>query len=131
MFKSLLQKLGLNKRSDEPEIVRIDVPHELIREKMQGLRDFRMKITERGEVSAFCKGCEADIFVAQDDMLIWFHCKSCNRYSFNPPGNVERDAAYAAQDGKPLEYEGFFIDFPPQLQPPDVFDSVLLRTTGS
>lgn len=128
MIRSILHKLGWVEHTDEPEIVTISVPHEVIREKMNESRDFLMKTTEDGDVSAYCKGCEADMFVAQNEMLVWFHCKSCNRYSFNPPVNVKRDATFAAQDGKPLEYEGFFIDFPPQLKPPATFDSVVLKT---
>lgn len=129
MIREILQKFGWSKRNDVPAIVKIEVPDQVIREKMKESRDFIMKITAARDVSAYCKGCATDMFVAQDEMLIWFHCKSCNRYSFNPPGNVNRDANYAAQDGKPLEYEAFFIDFPPQLKPPAIFDSVLLRTT--
>lgn len=129
MIRSILHKLGWGKRNDKPEIVSIEVPNEVIREKMKEPRDFIMKITASGDVSAYCKRCSVEMFVAQDEMLIWFHCKACNCYSFNPPGNVKRDATFAAHDGKPLEYEAFFIDFPPQLQPPAVFDTVILRAT--
>lgn len=128
MIKSILQKLGLGNGDETPEVVSINVSEDVIRQKMTESRDFRMTISAAGDLSAFCKTCEAEMFIAQDEMLIWFHCKGCKRFSFNPPGNVSRDTAFAVQDGKPLEYEAFFIDFPPQLQPPTVFESVLFRT---
>ena len=117
-MKSLLRKIGLLKQEDSPEIVSLSVSEDVIREKITESRDFRLRVTEHGDVSAFGKNCESDVWLARDEMLIWFHCKSCNRYSFTPPGNINRDAAFAAKDGAPLEYECFFIDFPPQLQPP-------------
>ena len=129
MIRAILRKFGWGKRDDEPKVVSIDVSEDIIREKMKESRDFRMKVTEEGEVSAYCKGCESVMFVAQDEMLVWLHCTSCNRYSFDPHGNVKRNTDFAIKDGSPLECEGFFIDLPSQLQPPSIFDSTVLRTT--
>lgn len=129
MIRSILQKLGWNKADETPKAVSIDVPEDVIREKMKNSLDFRMKVTESADISAFCKTCEKPMFIAQDEMLLWFHCKSCNRYSFDPPQNVGRNAAFAARGGRALEYEGCFIDFPPQLVPPTVFEAVVLRVT--
>jgi hypothetical protein len=126
MIKSILQKLGLRKAEETPEVVSIEVSEEVLRQKMAEPKDFRMRITPTGELSAFCKACDTDLYIARDEMLVWFHCKACNRYSFNPPDNVIRDATFAQREAKPFEYEAYFIDFPPQLQPPSAFDAIIL-----
>jgi hypothetical protein len=56
---------------------------------------------------------------AEQDGLVWFRCPACKRVSFSPAANIARDTKLATMDGKPFEYELFFlVDLPPELKPP-------------
>jgi hypothetical protein len=118
MAMGLLDRL-FRRRATEPRVLRIQVSEEQIREKMRGDRDFRLRVTEDGEVSAECKACRTPLRLAGVEGIVWFGCPSCHRVSFYPVGNVARDAHFAQADGKPLEYELFYMaELPPDLQPP-------------
>jgi hypothetical protein len=105
-----------------PEIafVRVEVPEERLREMLRtGGKDLILRTTAAGEVTAECKACKQALDIAQDGELLWLRCPMCRRVSFNAIANVHRDVHFATQDGKPLEYEIFYVnDLPPSFRPP-------------
>jgi hypothetical protein len=106
----------------QPEIAfaRVEIPEERLREMLRtGEKDLILRTTASGVVTAACKACNQALDIAQDGELLWFRCPICRRVSFNAIANVHRDVHFATQDGKPFEYEVFYIDnLPPTLRPP-------------
>jgi hypothetical protein len=125
MFNQITKWLNriLNKDSQPQQSRFISTPirEAELRERMKGERDFKIKVTEDGQVSAHCKSCDSAmrIKVAEQDNLCWFICQHCKQVSFYPVTNVHRDMHLAKLDGSPLEYELFFMIPPPDMQPPD------------
>jgi hypothetical protein len=60
---SLLRKA--NKRPTQPELVRVDVGEDQIREKLKGTRDFRIRVGLDGTVTAHCKSCNVSMRTAK------------------------------------------------------------------
>jgi hypothetical protein len=119
---ALLVLAGLrifSKRSMQPELVRVDVGEDKIREMLKGARDFRIRVGLDGTVTAHCKSCNVPMRTAEQDEIFWFRCPGCNRVSICPAGNIARDTQFAIKDGKPFEYELYFLkDLPPELKSP-------------
>ena len=109
----------VSKRPTQPELVRVDVGEDKLREMLKGARDFRIRVGLDGTVTAHCKSCNVPMRTAEQDEIFWFRCPGCNRVSICPVGNVARDTQFAIKDGKPFEYELYFIkDLPPELKSP-------------
>jgi hypothetical protein len=122
MIRATLRRLRQLFSPDRPEIefTRVAVPEERLREMLcTGKKDIRLRTTAAGAVTAECKACSQALDIAQDGELLWFRCPTCRRVSFNAIANVHRDVHFSAKDGKPFEYEIFYVDdLPSPLQPP-------------
>ena len=104
----------------KPQLVHVDLPEARLREMLcSAERDFRVSTNESGLVTAWCKACQHSIDTVRDDVLLWFRCPSCRLVSFTPLPNVERDRRFAIADGRPFEYEVFFLrDLPSEFPSP-------------
>ena len=104
---------------DSPQIRRIPMGEDQIRAMARRSRDFILKVTEAGDVTAQCKACGVGLKITRDGDLLWFYCPSCGRQSFYPIGNVERDHHFAGQDGRPFISELYYMrKLPPGLKSP-------------
>lgn len=119
LFSRMKRFFGRKQNADSFELIRLSVSEEVIREKMKGVRDFKIKFDLDGTISAYCKSCDCLILTKEGKGLLWFMCPKCRRVSFCPNGNIKRDVHFSIQDGKPLEYELYYMkDLPPVLRPP-------------
>lgn len=90
-----------------------------IRQMLRGTRDFIVRADPDGRVTAFCKKCATNMTLAIKDSYLWFYCAQCQRLSFNPLVNVQRDVRFAEKDQRPFRYELFFAPkLPASLIPP-------------
>jgi hypothetical protein len=120
-MRSWLSRLFPGRKQQDPEIVRVQVPLDRLMQKMQEPKDLRLVISSDGSFTAHCKKCAVTVKTAEKDGLIWYVCLKCNRVSFNPVGNMERDIELAQRHGGTFEYEIFYFrDLPPGLKPPDM-----------
>lgn len=104
----------------EPRVVRISVSEQRVREMMQGDKDFRIRVDFKGSVTACCNACNCALKTNEGNGLLWFRCPGCERVSFYPMGNIQRDTHFAIQDGAPLEYDLYYLrEIPPGLRPPE------------
>jgi hypothetical protein len=99
---------------------RVAVPEQRLREMLRAnTADLVLRTTAAGVVTGVCKACHEVVDGAEKGGLLWFRCPMCRRLTFNAIANVYRDAHFAAQDGKPFEYEIFYVkSLPPELRPP-------------
>src|SRR4051812_8332834 len=108
---------------DTPQTRRIAVTEEQIRAMARGNRDFILQVTGEGDVSARCKACATNLQIMRAGALLWFRCSGCQRESFYPVANVERDCYFAGKDGQPFVSELFYMkQRPPGLTSP--FDAI-------
>ena len=99
--------------------IRYQMSEEKIREMAQGDRDFVVQVAGEGQVSAVCKACVRALELREANELIWFHCPKCDRVSFYPIANIQRDIQYAIRDGRPFVSELFyFSELPATLTSP-------------
>lgn len=92
-----------------------------VREMVRGDRDFRLRTTADGAVTATCKPCGQALSMVEQGEMLWFRCPQCYQISCYPVENLARDAQLARKDGQPFEYELFFIpedELPPGIEPP-------------
>ena len=109
----------VSKRPIQPELVRVDIGEDKVREMLKGTRDFRIRVALDGTVTAHCKSCDVPMRTAEQGGIFWFRCPGCKRVSLCPAANIARDTQLAIKDGKPFEYELYFMqDLPPQLKSP-------------
>jgi hypothetical protein len=96
------------------------VPESRLREMLaEGGKDLILRTSPDGAVTATCKMCRRTVELAERGGLLWFRCPTCRRVSFNTLANVRRDVRFAIEDGKPFEYEIFYLQqLPPELRPP-------------
>src|ERR1043165_145526 len=94
---------------DTPQTRRVAMTEEQIRAMARGSRDFRLRVTAEGEVSAQCKACACGLQIRRGGPLLWFYCSACKRESFYPVSNVERDCYFAGKDGQPFVSELFYM----------------------
>ena len=100
-------------------VVRAQLSETAYREMLKGERDFRIKVTPSGDLTARCKSCDRAMRIADREGVVWFKCEECRRVSFDMAANVQREARTAKLDGKDLEYELFFMQqLPPGWKPP-------------
>lgn len=106
-----------------PEFVHVPIPESRLREMLaEGGKDLVLRTTSEGTVSATCKACREVVDLVEKDGLLWLQCPTCRRLSFNAIANVHRDVRFATEDGKPFEYEIFYLkQVPQQLRPPFQF----------
>lgn len=103
--------------SDKPELVGIRVELNRLIALMQKPKDIHVVMGENGLSVATCKQCQQVLLSAIKDDLHWYKCPQCERLSFAPVVNLERDAHIAKTMGGTFEYEiCFFRDLPPQMQ---------------
>lgn len=93
----------------EPGFLRVELPEDQIRAMARGDRDFELKATGEGLVSAVCIACAQAPEILQDSGLVWFHCQKCHGVSFYPVVNVQRDIQFAVRDGKPFVSDLFYM----------------------
>jgi hypothetical protein len=93
----------------EPGFLRFELPEHQIRAMARGDRDFVLQATGEGRVSAVCKACVQALEILEDRGLVWFHCSKCDRVSFYPVGNVQRDIEFARRDGRPFVSDLFYL----------------------
>jgi hypothetical protein len=96
-------------KMSEPGLISYRLPEETIRAMARGDRDFVVQVTGEGRVSAVCKGCVEALEIVQAQGLVWFHCPKCDRVSFDPVANVQRDIQFAIRHGQPFVSELFYF----------------------
>lgn len=70
---------------------------------------------------ATCKSCGQALSMVEQGEMLWFRCPQCYQISCYPVENLARDAQLARKDGRPFEYELFFIpedELPPGIEAP-------------
>ena len=104
---------------DNPRIQRVVMTEEQIRAMARGSRDFILKVTEEGDVSARCKAYATSLQIRQSGELLWFQFPNCNRLCFYPLTNVQRDLHFASEDKAAFISELFYLrQLPPNLKSP-------------
>jgi hypothetical protein len=93
----------------EPGFLRVELSEDQIRAMARGDRDFVVQATGEGHVSAVCKACAQALEIHLDRGLVWFHCPKCDRVSFDPAANVQRDIQFAIRDGRPFVSDLFYM----------------------
>ena len=99
--------------------LRVAMTEEQRRAMARQKRDFILRVTGEGEVSAQCKACACGLQIRREGPLLWFHCLGCKRESFYQVTNIERDCYFAGKDGRPFVSELFYMkQRPPGLKSP-------------
>lgn len=121
-FKKFFGKERPSEADSRPAMgeARLRAAKELLVQKLKAPKDFRVRVTKTGAVTAECKLCRKQPRSAEKDNLLWLQCSTCGGLTFVPLKNLQRDAELASEEGGVFEYELFLVrDLPPGLSPPD------------
>jgi Protein kinase domain len=87
----------------------VAVPVARLRVLARGDRDGILQTNAEGTVSGVCKKCVRALEIMRDEGLLWFRCPKCAQQTFCPVANIQRDARFAIEDGRPFVTDFFYL----------------------